>query len=66
MIKPQKPPEQATDKAASPKDRVEPTSKKAGAEESPNASVYNFSEIMAEKKAAEKEKSAGESSLFTG
>ena len=56
MIKPQKPPEQATDKAASPKDRVEPTSKKAGAEKSPNASVYNFSEIMAEKKAAEKEK----------
>ena len=53
---PGKPPEQAADKAAPPKDKVAPTSEKAGAEKSPNVSVYNFSEIMAEKKAAEKEK----------
>ena len=52
----QKPPEQAADKAAPPKDKEAPTSEKAGAEKSPNVSVYNFSEIMAEKKAAEKEK----------
>ena len=50
----QKPPEQAADKAAPPKDKEAPTSEKAGAEKSPNVSVYNFSEIMAEKKAAEK------------
>ena len=52
----QKPPEQAADKAAPPNDKEVPTSEKAGAEKSPNVSVYNFSEIMAEKKAAEKEK----------
>ena len=52
----QKPPEQDADKAAPPKDKEAPTSEKAGAEKSPNVSVYNFSEIMAEKKAAEKEK----------
>ena len=52
----QKPPEQAADKATPPKDKEAPTSEKAGAEKSPNVSVYNFSEIMAEKKAAEKEK----------
>lgn len=52
----QKPLEQAADKAAPPKDKETPTSEKAGAEKSPNVSVYNFSEIMAEKKAAEKEK----------
>ena len=52
----QKPPEQDADKAAPPKDKESPTSEKAGAEKSPNVSVYNFSEIMAEKKAAEKEK----------
>lgn len=52
----QKPPEQAADKAAPPKDKKAPSSEKAGAEKSPNVSVYNFSEIMAEKKAAEKEK----------
>ena len=51
----QKPPEQAADKAATPKDKKAPSSEKAGAEKSPNVSVYNFSEIMAEKKAAEKE-----------
>ncbi len=50
----QKPPEQDADKAAPPKDKESPTSEKAGAEKSPNVSVYNFSEIMAEKKAAEK------------
>ena len=55
----QKPPEQAADKAAPPKDKEAPTSEKAGAEKSPNVSVYNFSEIMAEKKAAEK-KNAGD------
>ena len=52
----QKPPEQAADKAAPQKDKAAPTSEKAGAEKSPNVSVYNFSEIMAEKKAAEKGK----------
>ena len=52
----QKPLEQAADKAAPPKDKETPTSEKAGAEKSPNVSVYNFSEIMAEKKAEEKEK----------
>ena len=52
----QKPPEQDADKSAPPKDKESPTSEKAGAEKSPNVSVYNFSEIMAEKKAAEKEK----------
>ena len=52
----QKPPEQAADKAAPPKDKAAPAPEKAGAEKSPNVSVYNFSEIMAEKKAAEKEK----------
>ena len=52
----QKPPEQDADKAAPPQDKAAPTSEKAGAEKSPNVSVYNFSEIMAEKKAAEKEK----------
>lgn len=51
----QKPPEQDADKAAPSKDKEAPTSEKAGAEKSPNVSVYNFSEIMAEKKAAEKE-----------
>ena len=62
----QKPPEQDADKAAPPKDKESPTSEKAGAEKSPNVSVYNFSEIMAEKKAAGKRKSAGESSHLTG
>ena len=52
----QKPPKQDADKAAPPKDKESPTSEKAGAEKSPNVSVYNFSEIMAGKKAAEKEK----------
>lgn len=52
----QKPPEQAADKAAPQKDKAAPASEKAGAEKSPNVSVYNFSEIMAGKKAAEKEK----------
>ena len=52
----QKPPEQAADKAAPPKDKAAPTSEKAGSEKSPNVSVYNFSEIMAGKKAAEKAK----------
>ena len=46
----QKPPEQDADKAAPPKDKEAPTSEKAGAEKSPNVSVYNFSEIMATKK----------------
>ena len=50
----QKPPEQDADKAAPPKDKESPTSEKAGAEKSPNVSVYNFSEIMAGKKAPEK------------
>lgn len=52
----QKPPEQDADKAAPPKDKESPASEKAGAEKSPNVSVYNFSEIIAGKKAAEKEK----------
>ena len=52
----QKPPEQEANKAAPPKDKESTTSEKAGAEKSPNVSVYTFSEIMAEKKAAEKEK----------
>ena len=51
----QKPPEQAADKAAPPKDKEVSTPEKADAEKSPNVSVYNFSEIMAEKKAKEKE-----------
>ena len=60
----QKPPEQDADKAAPPKDKESPTSEKAGAEKSPNVSVYNFSEIMAEKKTAEKEK-APEKAAFS-
>ena len=52
----QKPSEQAADRGAPPKDKEAPTSEKAGAEKSPNVSVYNFSEIMADKKAGEKEK----------
>ena len=62
----QKPPEQPADKAAPPKDKEAPTSEKAGAEKSPNVSVYNFSEIMAEKNSGGKRKNAGEGSPRTG
>ena len=41
----QKSPEQDADKAAPQKDKAAPASEKAGAEKSPNVSVYNFSEI---------------------
>ena len=50
----QKPPEQAADKSTPPKGKVASTPEKAGAEKGPNVSIYNFSEIMAEKKAADK------------
>ena len=46
----QKPPEQAADKSTPPKGKVASTPEKAGAEKGPNVSIYNFSEIMAEKK----------------
>ena len=46
----QKPPEQAADKTTQPKGKVASTPEKAGAEKGPNVSIYNFSEIMAEKK----------------
>lgn len=49
-------PSKTPEQAAPPKDKAAPAPEKAGAEKSPNVSVYNFSEIMAEKKAAEKEK----------
>lgn len=57
----QKPPEQAADKSTPPKGKVASTPEKAGAEKGPNVSIYNFSEIMAEKKAAEKGKTPDKS-----
>lgn len=57
----QKPPEQAADKSTPPKGKVASTPEKVGAEKGPNVSIYNFSEIMAEKKAAEKGKTPDKS-----
>lgn len=51
-----KAPEQNADKITPPKDKAAPATEKTGTEKAPNVSVYNFSEIMAEKKAAEKGK----------
>ena len=53
----QKPPEQAADKGTPLKDKEAPVPEKAGTEKESNVSVYNFSEIMAEKQAAKKEAS---------
>ncbi len=50
----QKPPEQAADKGTPLQDKAAPAPEKAGIEKESNVSVYNFSEIMAEKQAAKK------------